>query len=205
MRGGQDERIGDLKNQFEVLKADIANWNSSTLNGTQTLDEIIKKHIALCATNSELSNEALIAGLDLATCGAIANLRKLVNKIKNDAKKVLINQGTRERNLVLPHSIGNDYLVDMGKSLSESNNSNISNEYPRNINDEIIRSSYAEIDRFSQDCSGREDIEEICVDLSSTLSRALSQIPDIGSYTKGAFEAIGMYTLIGGEKLYPQQ
>ena len=116
MRGGQDERIGDLKNQFEVLKADIANWNSSTLNGTQTLDEIIKKHIALCATISELSNEALIAGLDLATCGAIANLRQLVNKIKNDAKKVLINQGTIETNLVLPHSIGNDYLVDMGKS-----------------------------------------------------------------------------------------
>ena len=42
MRGGQDERIGDLKNQFEVLKADIANWNSSALNGTHTLDEIIK-------------------------------------------------------------------------------------------------------------------------------------------------------------------
>ena len=41
MRGGQDELIGDLKNQFEVLKADIANWNSSALNGTQTLDEII--------------------------------------------------------------------------------------------------------------------------------------------------------------------
>ena len=49
------------------------------------------------------------------------------------------------------------------------------------------------MDRFSQDCSGREDIEEIKVDLSSTLSRALCQIPDIGSNTKGGFEAIGMY------------
>ena len=185
MRGGQDERIGDLKNQFEVLKADIANWNSSALNGTHTLDEIIKKHIALCGTISELSNEALIAGLDLATCGAIANLKQLVNKIKNDAKRVLINQGTSETNLILPHSIGNGYLVDMGKSLSESNNSSNSNEYPGNLNDEIIRSSYAEIDRFSQDCSGREDVEEISVDLSSTLSRALSQID--------------------GEILYPQQ
>ena len=89
--------------------------------------------------------------------------------------------------MILPHSIGNGYLVDMGKSLSESNNSSNSNEYPRNLNDEIIRSSYAEIDRFSQDCSGREDVEEISVDLSSTLSRALSQIPDIGSNTKGGF------------------
>ena len=95
--------------------------------------------------------------------------------------------------MILPHSIGIGYPVDMGKSLSESNNSSNSNEYPSNLNDEIIRSSYAEIDRFSQDCSGRENIEEICVDLSSTLSRALSQIPDIGSNTKGAFKAIGMY------------
>ena len=119
MRGGQDERIGELKNQFEVLKADIANWNSSALNDIHTLDEIIKKHIALCGNISELSNDALIAGLDLATCGAIANLKQLVNKIKKDAKKVLINQGTCETNLILPHSIGNNYLVDMGKSLSE--------------------------------------------------------------------------------------
>ena len=111
MRGGQDERIGDLKNQFEVLKADIANWNSSALNGTHTLDEIIKKHIALCGNISELSNDALIAGLDLATCGAIANLKQLVNKIKKDAKKILINQGTCETNLIMPHSIGNNYLV----------------------------------------------------------------------------------------------
>ena len=103
MRGGQDKRIGEFKNQFEVLKADIANWNSSALNGTHTLDEIIKKHIALCGTISELSNESLIAGLDLATCGAIANLKQLVNKIKNDAKRVLINQGTSETNLILPH------------------------------------------------------------------------------------------------------
>ena len=110
MRGGQDERIGDFKNQFEVLKADIANWNSSALNGTHTLDEISKKHIALCGTISERSNEALMAGLDLATCGAIANLKQLVNKIKNDAKKVLINQGTSEMNFILPHSIGNGYL-----------------------------------------------------------------------------------------------
>ena len=111
MRGGQDERIGELKNQFEVLKADIANWYSSALNGTHTLDEIIKKHIALCGNISELSNDALIAGLDLATCGAIANLKQLVNKIKKDAKKILINQGTCETNLIMPHSIGNNYLV----------------------------------------------------------------------------------------------
>ena len=81
----------------------------------------------------------------------------------------------------------------MGKSLSDSNVSSNTNEYPRNLNDEIIRSSYAEIDRFSQDYSGREDVEEIRVDLSSILSRALSQIPDIGSNTKGGFEAIGIY------------
>ena len=95
--------------------------------------------------------------------------------------------------MILPHSIGNGYLVDMGKSLSESNNSSSFNEYPRNLNDKIIRSSYAEIDKFSQNYSGREGVEEISVDLSSTLTRALSQIPDIGSNTKGGFEAIGMY------------
>ena len=81
----------------------------------------------------------------------------------------------------------------MGKSLSESSVSNNTNEYPCNLNDEIIRSSYAEINRFSQNCSGREDTKEIRVDLSSTLSRALSQIPNIDSNTKGGFEAIGMY------------
>ena len=142
------------------MKADIADWNSSALNGIHTLDEIIKKHIVLCSTISELSNNALIAGLDLVTCGAIANLKQLVNKIKKDAKKVLSNQGTSETNLILPHSIGNNYLVDMGKSLSENSVSNNTNEYPRNLNDEIIRSSYAEINRFSQNCSVRKDTEE---------------------------------------------
>ena len=150
MREGQDERVGKIKKQFELLKADIADWNSSALNGIHTLDEIIKKHIVLCSTISELSNNALIAGLDLATCGAIANLEQLVNKIKKDANKVLSNQCTSETNLILPHSIGNNYLVDMGKSLSESSVSNNTNEYPCNLNDEIIRSSYAEINRFSQ-------------------------------------------------------
>ena len=100
------------------MKADIARWNSSALNGTHTLVEIIKKHIVLRGTISEQSNEALIAGLDLATCGAIANLKQLVNKIKSDAKKILTNQGSCETNL---NSIGNDYLVDMGKSFSENN------------------------------------------------------------------------------------
>ena len=66
IRGGQDERVGEIKNQFKLLKADIADWNSSALNGIHTLDEIIKKHIALCITISELSNNALITGLDLA-------------------------------------------------------------------------------------------------------------------------------------------
>ena len=130
IRGGQDERVGEIKNQFEILKADIADWNSNTLNGIYMLDEIIKKHMVLCTTISELSNNALLSGLDLATCGAIANLKQLVNKIKKDAKRILSNQGTSETNLILPHSIGNNYLADMGTSFSENNLSKNSSEYP---------------------------------------------------------------------------
>ena len=39
----KEERIGEIKNQFEILKTYIANWNRSALNGVHTLDEIIKK------------------------------------------------------------------------------------------------------------------------------------------------------------------
>ena len=107
--------IQGATNHLQILKTNWKYWKLILLIGTVTLDEIIKKHIALCGTISELSNDALIAGLDLATCGAIANLKQLVNKIKKDAKKVLSNQGTSETNLILPHSLGNNYLVDMGK------------------------------------------------------------------------------------------
>ena len=193
IRGGQDERVGKLKNQFEILKTNIADWNRSALNGVHTLDEIIKKHIALCTTISELSKKALLYGVDLVTCGAIANLRHLANNIKRDAKRILSNQGTNETNLILPHSIGNNYLVDMGTSFSENNVTNSTSEYPHNSNDEIIRSSYAEMNRFPQHGSGREDTEETRVDLSSTLSCALSQIPDLASNPKLGFETISMY------------
>ena len=86
IRGGQDERVGKIKNQFEILKTDIADWNMSALNGVHTLDELIKKHIALCTTISELSKKALLHGVDLVTCGAIANLKHLANDLKRDAK-----------------------------------------------------------------------------------------------------------------------
>ena len=175
------------------MKTDIANWNRSALSGVHTLDEIVKKHIALCTTISELSKKALLYGVDLVTCGVIANLRHLANNIKRDAKRILSNQGTNKTNLILPHTICNNYLVDMDTSFYENNVTNSTSEYPHNSNDEIIRSSYAEMNRFPQHGSGREDTEETRVDLSSTLSCALSQIPDLASNPKLGFETISMY------------
>ena len=81
----------------------------------------------------------------------------------------------------------------MGTSFSENNVTNSTSEYPRNLNDEITKSSYAEINRFPRYGSGREDTEETRVDLSTTLSCALSQIPDLASNPKLGFETISMY------------
>ena len=70
----KEERIGELKNQFEILKTYIANWNRSAINGVHILVEIIKKHIAVCTTISELSKRALLQGVDLVTCGEILDI-----------------------------------------------------------------------------------------------------------------------------------
>ena len=129
----------------------------------------------------------------MVTCGAIANRRHLANDIKRDAKRILSNQGANKTYLILPHSIGNNYLVDMGTSFSENKVTNSTGEYPRKSNDEITRSNYAEMNKFSQHGSGRENTEETRVDLSTTLSCALSQIPDLASNPKLGFETISMY------------
>ena len=89
--------------------------------------------------------------------------------------------------------LGRATLVDMGTSFSENNVTNSTTQYSRNSNDEITRSNYAEMSRFPQHGSGRENTEETRVDLSTTLSCALSQIPDLASNPKLGFETISMY------------
>ena len=123
------------------MKTYITDWNRSALNGVQTLDEISKKHSALCTTISELSKRALLQGVDLLTCGNLANLKKLADDIKMDAKRKLSNQGAIDKNLIASHSIGNSYLVDMSASFSDINLTGSNSD-----TDEITRSRYTEME-----------------------------------------------------------
>ena len=77
----------------------------------------------------------------MVTCGEIANLKYLANNIKIEAKRKLSNQGTNDKNLIVSHSIGNSYLVDMSTSFYEINFTDSNSEI-----DEITRSRYAEMD-----------------------------------------------------------
>ena len=122
----------------------------------------------------------------MVTCGEIANLKYLANNIKIEAKRKLSNQGTNDKNLIVSHSIGNSYLVDMSTSFSEINLTDSNSEI-----DEITRSRYAEMDGSRRRSSTRQD--KTRVDLSTTLSCSLNQIPDLAFNPKLGFEAISTF------------
>ena len=58
-----------------------------------------------------------------------------------DAKRKLSNQGANDENLIVSHSIGNSYLVDMSASFSDINLTGSNSD-----TDEITRSRYTEMD-----------------------------------------------------------
>ena len=88
----------------------------------------------------------------------------------------------------MSHSIGNRYLVDMRASFSEINLTNRNSEI-----DEITRSRYAEMDESRRRSSTRQDGDKTRVDLSTTLSCSLNQIPDLAFNPKLGFEAISTF------------
>ena len=105
-----------------------------------------------------------------------------------DAKRKLSNQGANDENLIVSHSIGNSYLVEMRALFSEINLTDSNSE-----TDEITRSWYAKMDGSRRRNSTRQDGDETRVDLSTTLSCALNQIPDLASNPKLGFEAISTF------------